>query len=472
MTAGSLRLTLMVATVLPLAACALKSDMPPPTLAAPAASWIDGAGSAGPAPAADWWTGFGSPELSRLMAAMETQGLDLPAAVARIQEADAQARIAGAALLPSLAGSAGATRSLEATPALRGSGSGPTVYSNDFTSSLATSYEVDFWGRNAASLAAARASATFARYDEGVVQLTAEASLADSFFDYLGTADRLTLARRDLAAAVEIRDAISDEVKLGIATSVDLAQQETVVANTRAGIPPLEQQARTDLTAIAILVGRTPEALKLAGVSLDGLKVPPVSPGLPSDLLARRPDVREAEANLAAADADIVVARAAFLPTIALTGSGGYASDALNRLFLPGSLLASAGGSLAQPIFSGGSLEGQLAYSRARYQELLADYRKSALSAFSDVENALIAVQKTAEEDQDQNVAVAAARDAYEQVQDQLKGGVAKITDVLNTEQSLFSAENAQLEVRENRLEATVALIKALGGGWQEPPAR
>ena len=191
-------------------------------------------------------------------------------------------------------------------------------------------------------------------------------------------------------------------------------------------------------------------------------------PGLPSELLARRPDVRQAEFNLAAADANIAAARAAFLPSITLTGQGGYESAFLDTLFKPGSLLLTAAASAAQPIFTGGQLTGQLELNRARYDELLADYKKAALSAFADVENALIAVQKTEEEDRAQDAAVATARDAYQQVQDQLKGGVAKITDVLNTERTLFQAEDSQLQARQNRLNASVSLMKALGGGWQE----
>jgi NodT family efflux transporter outer membrane factor (OMF) lipoprotein len=187
---------------------------------------------------------------------------------------------------------------------------------------------------------------------------------------------------------------------------------------------------------------------------------------LPSELLARRPDVLYAEQQLVEANADITVARAALFPSISLTGSFGYQSSALKNLFSPTSMLWSLGSSVTQSIFHGGALEGSVEYKRARYDELVANYRKAVLSAFIDVDNALNAAQKTDQLEAAQRRAAETARRAYELSLDQFRGGVADITTVLNTEKSLFIAEDTLVQARLSHLEAVVSLYKALGGGW------
>src|SRR4029077_7408846 len=175
----------------------------------------------------------------------------------------------------------------------------------------------------------------------------------------------------------------------GTATGLDVAQQETVTATVNASIPPLRQQLRQTLDALAILVGATPETVDVLHGTLDEVGQPAVRPGLPSQLLARRPDVAEAEANLMAANANIQAARAAFFPSFSLTGEGGYVSGDLNSLLNPGERVWSLTAGLTQPIFHGGALVGQYRLSQGRYEELLADYHKAVISAFGNVEDAL-----------------------------------------------------------------------------------
>jgi NodT family efflux transporter outer membrane factor (OMF) lipoprotein len=194
---------------------------------------------------------------------------------------------------------------------------------------------------------------------------------------------------------------------------------------------------------------------------------PTVSPGLPSELLARRPDVAEAEANLIAANADIRAARAAFFPSIELTGVAGFASVALSSLVASKSHVFAFGGSLTQPIFEGGALQGQYAFTQARYDELTASYRKAVLSALGNVEDALVAVRQTGEQARRQETAANTARRAHDIAQAQLKSGVVSILTVLNTESAMFAAEDALVQVRFARLQALVSLYAALGGGWQ-----
>jgi len=194
---------------------------------------------------------------------------------------------------------------------------------------------------------------------------------------------------------------------------------------------------------------------------------PAVVEGLPSQLLSRRPDVAAAEQQLIAANADITAARAALFPSIQLTASGGYESSALTSLVSPPNRVYSIGAGLLQPIFHGGALRGQVAYSKARYTELLTTYHKTVLAAFSNVEGALVAAEQTAEQQKRQQDAVATARRAFEFAQKQMSAGTVNILTVLNTENALFSAQDQLVQVNYLHLQALVDLFTALGGGWQ-----
>jgi len=449
---------------LTLGACDIGEDYQRPETPTPKAYLAPAAQASWPK--ADWWTGFGSEELNAYMQAALTDNLDIAAAVARIREADAQAKISGAALLPTL--DAGFTPTRSQTPVTSNDKSGNTkpVIGNSYTAKLSASYELDFWGGNRATAASAEAAALASRFDKETVGLTTQSSLADTYFSILSLQERLAVARSNLKDGEELLAAYRDRLAAGTATDLDVAQQESEVAILAAAIPPLEQSLGTNRTALALLVGKLPEEVSTKSITLAGLSLPPVTSGISSELLARRPDVQYAEQNLIAANADITVARAALFPSISLTGGLGYESSALKNLFSANSLLWSLGGSVTQAIFHGGALEGTVEYKRARYDELVATYRKAVLSAFIDVDNALITVQKAAEQEAAQQRAVDTARRAFELSQDQLRGGVADITTVLNTEKTLFSAQDTLLQNRLAHLEAVVSLYKALGGGW------
>jgi NodT family efflux transporter outer membrane factor (OMF) lipoprotein len=246
-----------------------------------------------------------------------------------------------------------------------------------------------------------------------------------------------------------------------------VAQQETTVATLAAAVPPLKQQFGETLDALAILVGKQPETVDISSGTLGDLAEPQVRPGMPSELLARRPDVAQAEAQLVAANANIAAARAAFFPSINLTADGGYASTALSTLFNPVSRVFALSAGLTQPIFEGGALTGQYQLDKARYSELLADYHKAVISAFGNVEDALIEVQQTADQQQRQAEAAAKARRAYELTQAQFHAGTINILTVLSTETALFTAEDTLVQVKFSHLKALIALFSALGGGWQ-----
>jgi multidrug efflux system outer membrane protein len=400
--------------------------------------------------------------LDDLIAEAEHSNDDLAGAIARVREADAQVRIAGAALLPSL--DAGVTATRERAQV---TGEGTRVF-NNFNPELSASYELDFWGKNRALRNAARAAALASRYDQQTIALTVISSVATTYFQALELRDRLQVAQENLDNGRNILKGFKFEQTAGTATGLDVAQQETAVALLNAAVPPLQQQLRQTVHALAVLVGKTPESIDVDAGTLAALSSPAVVEGLPSQLLSRRPDVAEAEQQLISANADITVARAALFPSITLTAAGGYESSALTSLISPPNRVYAIAAGLTQPIFHGGALRGQVAYSNARYTELLTTYHKTVLTAFSNVEDALVATQQTAEQQQRQQQAVGTARRAFEFAQQQMSAGTVNILTVLNTENALFSAQDELVQVKYLHLQALVDLFTALGGGWQQ----
>jgi outer membrane protein, multidrug efflux system len=435
-----------------------RPDIPPP------AEWHEVPSSEAAAvwPSSDWWHGFGSQTLDGLIADAQSNNDDLAVAIARVQEADAQARIAGAPLLPSVDFGADATRQHAQV-----TGVGPATF-NSFSPVLSASYELDFWGKNRALRAAARATAIASHYDKETVALTVISSVATTYFQALQFRDRLQVARENLANGQKILHGLQMQQTAGIATGLDVAQQETAVALLSAAIPPLQQQFRQSVHALAVLLGKTPESIDVDSGTLNGLTTPQVLEGLPSQLLARRPDIAESEQQLISANADITVARAALFPSIQLTANGGYESSALTSLISPANRIWSISAGLTQPIFHGGALRGQVVFSNARYNELLSAYHKTVISAFSNVEDALIAAQQTKEQQIRQQEAVNRARRAFEFAQTQMSAGIVNILTVLNTENALFSAQDELVQIQFLHLQSMVALYTALGGGWQQ----
>ena len=371
-----------------LSACNLGPYYHRPDIKAPAAWASPADADAQQWPTQNWWRGFASDDLDELIGQAQRANDDLRAAIARVHQADAQRRIAGAPLLPALDLDASATRARAPVP-----GQTAVATGNAFSPILSASYELDFWGKNRAALAAATAA-------RGPAATTARRWSSPSW-----PASRAPIFRRSSCATgsrsptpisptpPRSSHGLKLEQTAGIATALDVAQQETVVATVNATIPPLQQQLRQSLDALAILIGSTPEDVDVTHGSLDELAEPAVRPGLPSELLARRPDVAEAEAQLIAANANIAEARATFFPSISLTASGGYESAALAGLLTPANRVWSLGAGALQPIFHGGALVGQYQLTKGHYEELLADYHKAVISALANVEDALMAVR-------------------------------------------------------------------------------
>lgn len=461
---------LILALALPLAGCLLTDDKLDPALDIPIA--YSGAPKSQKAaeaalPKLDWWRGFRSRELSDIIEQARESNLDIAAAVARIVQADATSRIAGSALLPIVDADGGVTKSQSSSNTGTGaSGNRRTIYS----ASLTASYEIDFWGKNRAALQSAEQSAVAARYDREVVGLATVVTTANAYFQVLAAQDRLRVARDNLTSATRVLNLIRQRLEAGTASELDTSQQESVVNSLRATIPPLEQTLQQNKNALAVLMGIPPERVKIRGGTLRSVAIPRVTPGLPSELIAQRPDIRFAEAQLAAADADVANARAQLLPSITLTGTGGYQSAALKTLFEPQSTFYNLAAGVTQPIFEGGRLTGNLDFEKGRQDELIQNYRKSVISGFADVENALTAIRQTGEAERLQAQVVASSRRAFDISEQRLNEGTVDLVTVLNTQQTLYQAQDALAQARLNRLLAVVQLYQALGGGWLPKP--
>ncbi len=445
-------------------ACVLTQDLPDPALDVPAQYKY--AGKADAPPTLDWWRGFRSAELTQLMEEAQTVNLDIAAAVARIVQADAQARQAGAALLPSLSGTGQEAYSRTSGSSASGLTNGGREVVN-YQASLSASYQLDFWGQNRDALQTAEETANANRFDRDVVALTTLSAVANAYFQVLASQDRIRTSQRNIASAQRILDAVRERRKAGTGTDLDVAQQESVLANQKALVPPLRQTLDQNVNALAVLVSRPPESVRVLGGSLNTIAIPRVTPGLPSEILTQRPDIRRQEAQLASATANIGNARAQFFPTIQLTGNGGYQSSALVSLFQPHAAFFQLVGSATQPIFDGGKILGNFEFAKARQDELLQTYRKTIIQSFADVDNALFSIKQTTIKLQLQRDVVTASRRAFDLAEQQLRAGTADIVTVLNTQLTLFSAEDALSQAQLARLLAIVSLYQALGGGWE-----
>jgi len=468
-------MTTALALTLPLGGCLLAGARPDPALDIPA-NYTGVSRKPAVAEAAlpplDWWKRFHSRELTSLVEQARAANLDIAAAIARIVQADAQARIAGAALLPDVTLDANATRSRASrnTGGTSSSASFGGSEQNLLSGSLTASYEIDFWGKNRSALRAAEESAVASRYDREVVDLATVVATANAYFQVLAAQDRLQVARDNLESATRVLNLIQQRLQAGTASNLEVAEQQSVVNTQKASIPPLEQTLTQNRNALALLIARPPEHVLVRGGSLRSISYPGVTPGLPSELLTQRPDIREAEAKLAAADANVENARAQMFPSITLTGEGGYQSAVLKTLLRPESAFYMATAGLTQPIFDGARLQGNLDLQKGLQDEFLQDYRKAVISGFTDVENALDAIRRTAERERLQQDVVTSSRQAFDISEQRLREGTIDLVTVLQTQQTLYQALDALVQARLAHVQAIVSLYQALGGGWKPKP--
>jgi len=418
-------------------------------------------------PQAHWWQEFGSTELSGFILTAQADNQDLAVAAANVLQAQAQRVIQRSALLPQLNLQAQAQRSRQSA-ALTGLVNAPS--GDAFGLTLGASYEVDVWGLARSNLRAAEETLKAAQFARQAVALSVTANVAEAYFEVIALRRRIAIANEDILAINDILRTIELRVRTGTSSHLDLAQERAQVEAVEAQLPQLQEQELEARTALAMLLGEPPETLEVKAQTFEGVHPPPVSPGLPSDLLLRRPDVAQAEAALAAAHASVDAARAAFLPQFALAGSDGFASATIGTLLRGPNLAWDYGGSLLQTVFDGGRLLGQKHLAQAVQQQLIASYQRSVLSAYADVETALGQVQHAAVSEGHLMREVDAAREAFEIAQLQYRQGTTDLLTVLQSQQTLFSGEDQLVQVTLARLQAMVHLYEALGGGWVEQP--
>ena len=427
------------------------------------------AGSADPqAPVqAAWWTLFGDPALNDLMAQALAGNLDLQAALARVEEAEAALRETGAALVPSVDLDAGASRIRSSTK----TGMPMPEYRSSHSLGLSTAFELDVWGRLRRAKESATAQAQASHYARDAVRLSLAGMVAHTYLalralDAELAVSRDTLASRDASLAI-----VTTRVQAGLSGSLDQRQAEGAVAASQAQITSLRLQRAQTEHQLGLLVGR-PD-LKLAAEGLERLPLPPVPPaGLPSSLLDARPDLRQAEALLAASNARIGVAKAALYPTLSLTGALGAESQDLSNLFSGGARTWNLGAGLLLPLFDAGANEARVDQATARQKQALAQYQKTVQTAFKEVNDALVALREHAEGEAAQQARVNAETQALELARVRYEAGYSGYLEVLDTQRSLYLARLAHVATRQARLAAAVDLLKALGGGWQRIPVQ
>jgi multidrug efflux system outer membrane protein len=424
-------------------------------------------------PKGNWWEIFGDTNLN----ALETQALSanqqLRAAVARVDQSRATARVARANLLPSLNADPRFTRQRYSPNANPSFGS---VTANSFNAPLDLSYEVDLWGRVRRGFEGARADAQASLASFYNVLLTLQADVAQNYFS-------LRSLDAEIATVIGTAGLRHEQVRLvrsrfegGVGSELDVAQAETELATTEAEAAVLAQRRDQLENAIAILAGENPVTFRLAALTTDTNvnanwnPVPPEIPaGLPSDLLERRPDVAQAERQLASANARIGVAKGAFFPVLTLTGSGGYLSGDVETLFNWGSRTWSFGPSVSLPIFAGGRNRANYQRAKDAFEEAVALYRQQVLVAFGDVENSLSGIRHLAEQAEAQNRAVVSARRATELATERYRSGIVSYIEVVDVSRVALVSERANAQLAGQRLIASVQLVKALGGGWEQP---
>jgi outer membrane protein, multidrug efflux system len=412
-----------------------------------------------------WWVVFDDPELQRLIRTALQENYDVRIAAQRVLEAQAQAGITRAQQLPTLDGKAGF--STQRTPAGQIAGF-PSFTSTQGTLQLSAAWQLDFWGLYRRQTEAARAQLLATQWGRRATTNSLITDVATAYLELRTLDAQLEIAKRTLAARRESLQ-LTEKLESGGATSLaDVRQAQQLLYTATTEIADLERQITQQENQISVLLGHNPGPIARGNPITRQPRPVGVPAGLPSQLLERRPDIRQAEEQLIAANAQVGVARAQFFPQIALTGSTGTASDTLTRLFANPAFLYSYGASLTQPLFNGGKLRNNLRLTEAQKQEQVLTYQKTISGAFRDISNALIACEKYREFREEQEKLAFAAEDAMRLARLRYDAGATSYIEVLTTDTNYLSAELTLATAQQNEALSLVQLYNALGGGWQE----
>jgi len=455
-----------LSSVLLLAACSMEPVMEKHETVTPdafkeAGDWVKAS------PAVDqlggtWWTIFDSPELNDLEGRVTTGNQTLKQALAKLDEARGVVETDKAGLLPQVSLSANPVRS-SASTTLANNKLADTY--NDYLTGATVTYETDLWGRVRSQVKADTRFAEASETDVATAELSIRAELARQYFMLRGYDEMQDLLDKTVVSYQKALDLTSNRHAGGIAMESDVTQAEAQLEDAKTKAADTHMKRAQAEHAIAVLLGVMPSSFNLAPAKVD-ITFPQVNPGLPASLLQRRPDVASAELQMEAANAEIGVARAAWFPDLVLTGGAGFESDAVKTLFNAPSLLWSFGASVTMPLFDGGRIDGLTHQARARYDESVAGYRQTVLTAFQEVEDNLVGLHQLDSEFKTQSAATDADEKTLQHFKARYEGGITNYLDVVVAQNAALDAEIQLINIKISREASAVGLIKSLGGGW------
>jgi multidrug efflux system outer membrane protein len=464
--------TVVAITAFSLAGCMVGPKYHQPVAPVPAHFKEGGAPDSGTPDIAysDWWRVYNDPELSRLESDADAANQDIRVAMARVDQAEAGAKYARSFLFPTISLGASASRTREAqNRPNNGNTNGLAATFNDFQLPAFLSYEVDAWGRVRHSIEAANATEQATAADLRFVRLAVEANVAMDYYSLRENDAERQVLDSTVQAMQGAVDLTTNRFRGGLTSELEVKQAQTLLNQTKAQAQALDVQRSQLEHAIAVLIGKAASDFSLPRSPHDGLP-PSIPSGLPAELLARRPDIAEVERYVAAANAEIGVAKTAALPHISLTGLAGFESTNMTSLFSWQSGIASLGASALMPVFTGGRVRAGVDQAWAVYRQSLAQYQKTVLTAYQEVEDQLAALRILADEARSTADAVADAQQAEAIALNRYRSGLVSYLDVIYAQTALLANQRTSTQIGGQRMVATVVLIKALGGGWLGVP--
>lgn len=453
------RLPLAILLAIAVSGCATQADRyQRPSVDTPA-RWSGQAG-ADLWPDRNWWSVFGSPDLDALIGEAQTVNHDIRAAASRVQQARAHATVAAAGLYPVLS---------LVLDGVRRKDSGKDA-ANIQTFGPQASYEIDLWGGRHDAARAGEAVLLASEFDRETVRLGLTADVANAYFKILSLNDRLRIAQENLAVARRLLDLLTVQQQAGRTSTLEFERQRSLVASTESAIPLLRQQRVVARDALAVILGRPLDKTPDPQGSLRGLTPPAARGGVPALLVERRPDIRRAEADLAAANANVGAARGAVLPNLTLAARGGAQASTVAAMFGSGTGFYTLAATLIATIFDGGDLRARVDLAQAQRVERVEIYLQAVVSSFRDVEDALAGIEQFALQEDLLVTAARSAREAYRIMDVRYRAGAEGYFTVLDAQRTLLATESAVDEARLARFTAVTALYRALGGGWDGRP--
>jgi len=450
-----------------LGGCAIGPDYKRPAVAEPQTFRGQAMAEAASLADAPWWEAFQDSSLQALIQEALRKNYDVAIAAARVQEARANLSVARSDLYPSFEYNAGVSRSKIPLGAITGgSGGSPPSASNFYHAIMSASWELDIWGRIRRSNEAARATLFATEDARRGVWLTLVSDLAQAYFELLALDVRLQIARNSTDAYQRTYDLFLDRFNLGVASKLETSRAQGALGDAQANIPQLESDIVAKENQISVLLGTVPGPIPRGKPMYEQPIVPTVPAGLPSTLLQRRPDLRQAEQQLVSANARIGVAKAEFFPKLSLTALLGTASPEVSALTGGTATIWAVAGMFSGPLFNAGRTLGTYRASIAQWEQARLQYEQAVLGALREVSDALTALGKLNEAETGEDTAVKALAEAVEHATDRYRQGLANYFEVLEAQQQLYPAQNTLAQIRRNRLLAYVQLYKALGGGW------